>query len=98
MEEAIQSGKKVALVDSAYSNGGDGDILNLLIHEELFLKLTSYKGWNTNANSLGTSLAQLCIADHKNEEVKQNLMYHLLDDFIYQSLIRQEIDETYLPL
>jgi hypothetical protein len=44
--------------DSAYANGGDRELITLLDEERILHKLLSYKGWNTNCNTLGTTICQ----------------------------------------
>ncbi|OJF92122.1 DUF4127 family protein [Alkalibacterium sp. 20] len=96
LKEAISAGKKVIVADSAFSNGGDRELINALVRENVFLGLYSYKGWNTNANTLGTTLAQGCIADSLSRETIKTNIYHLLDDFIYQAMIRMNLTKSVL--
>lgn len=96
LKEGIQAEKKVIIADSAFSNGGDEDLVDILIRENVFLHLFSYKGWNTNANTLGTTLAQGCIADSLSRETIKTNIYHLLDDFIYQALVRMNLTNSLL--
>lgn len=92
----LSLGKKVILADCAYSNGGDKELLDYLVQEGVFLKLHSYKGWNTNANTLGTTLAQGCIADQISKKTIEANLYHLLDDYIYQAVVRMAITKKVL--
>lgn len=96
IKESITLGKKVVIADCAYSNGGDKELLDYLVQEKVFLKLHSYKGWNTNANTLGTTLAQGCVADYLSKKVTETNIYHLLDDYIYQAVVRMKMTETVL--
>ena len=59
----------------------------------LLEKLVSYKGWNTNCNTLGTTLAQgvFALAGQDAAQLRRNLLYHLLDDGLYQALVRAEV-------
>lgn len=92
IENHLVTGKKVAIVDAAYANGGDYSLIKLLDRRNLIDKLVSYKGWNTNANSLGTTLSQGFLAQkEKWSQVQKNLHYHLLDDFIYQAVVRRKL-------
>lgn len=94
----IGSGKKVIVADSAFANGGDGEFITLLDEENILDQLLSYKGWNTNCNTLGTTLCQGILgASGKNEVIKENLIYHLLDDYFYQAEIRMEMVADILP-
>ncbi|SDC42318.1 Protein of unknown function [Pelagirhabdus alkalitolerans] len=98
IEEAIESGYRVAIADCAYSNGGDYVLLKLLDERCLIPKVVSYKGWNTNANTLGTTLAQGILATQtQSRAIDQNLYYHVLDDFLYQAIIRKDITDHVLP-
>ncbi|MTH53920.1 DUF4127 family protein [Bacillus mangrovi] len=88
----VQAGKGVIVADSAYANGGDKELIALLDDAQVLDRLLSYKGWNTNCNTLGTTICQGVLADRrKTESIKENLIYHLLDDFFYQAEIRQEM-------
>lgn len=91
--------RKVILVDGAYANGGDYQLINLLDRHGYLDQLISYKGWNTFCNTLGTSLAQGILAlEHANAAIIQrNLLQHLLDDVFYQAKIRMYINRHVLP-
>ncbi|ANC78684.1 hypothetical protein ABE65_018525 [Fictibacillus phosphorivorans] len=94
----IDSGKKVIVSDSAYANGGDRELITLLDEEGILDKLVSYKGWNTNCNTLGTTICQGVLgADGKQQQIQENLIYHLFDDYFYQAEIRMEMNTDYLP-
>lgn len=91
-------GKKLAIADSAYANGGDLAFIRLLDEHLLLDDLLSYKGWNTNCNTLGTTLAAAIFAyDAVDEEArKNNVLYHLFDDVFYQAVVRMEITKNEL--
>ncbi|MBT2661617.1 DUF4127 family protein [Bacillus sp. ISL-45] len=94
----ISAGKKVIIADSAYANGGDRELITLLDEEKLLDRVTSYKGWNTNCNTLGTTLCQGVIGLNGNTElIKENIIYHLLDDYFYQAEVRMEMTADFLP-
>jgi hypothetical protein len=98
IKELIDAGKKVLVADSAYANGGDGELITLLDEERILDQLISYKGWNTNCNTLGTTICQGILgASGKPEVIKENLIYHLLDDYFYQAEIRMEMVADFLP-
>lgn len=93
IEDYIKKNKKVGVIDSAYANGGDEELVILLDNMGLFSRIDAYAGWNTNCNSTGTVLCQL-------EAGKINLknnVYHLIEDTLYQARIRQDIIEHVLP-
>lgn len=94
----MENGKSVLLADCAFSNGGDLELLELLDQERLLDRLISYKGWNTCCNTLGTSIAQGVLAYKAKancEVLTRNLLYHILDDGIYQSQIRKEVTDSF---
>ena len=87
----IHQGKPVMVADCAYSNGGDLEFLEMLDTLCLLDRLISYKGWNTHCNTLGSTLAQGILAydvDGAERQIRENLLYHILDDGLYQADIR----------
>lgn len=86
----VESGKKVALCDSAYSNGGDLQLLTLLDDNNVLDRIISYAGWNTNCNTLGTVLSQ-AILGIDSKSIKKNIAYRIIEDALYQSNIRWNI-------
>lgn len=105
----LRKGKLVALGDVATCNGGDPVLMNLLQQQGLLDQLTAYAGWNTSGNSLGTVVAHLVIASYyanrwtqgelaKAYEASRVFYYHrLAEDFLYQSLVRQDMLANDLP-
>lgn len=89
----IKENKSVGVLDSAYANGGDHELISLLDNMNLFTKIKAYAGWNTNCNSTGTILCQLEIG----QNVLANNVYRLIEDGIYQSEIRQDVLKNVLP-
>ncbi|MCM3478555.1 DUF4127 family protein [Caldibacillus thermoamylovorans] len=97
IKQFINQGKNVVVADSAYANGGDIELIRLLDEEGILDKLISYKGWNTNCNTLGTTISQGVIGSKDSfDKLQENLIYHLLDDYFYQSEIRMEMVEDFL--
>ncbi|WP_237068023.1 DUF4127 family protein [Microbulbifer guangxiensis] len=86
-----QAEKPLALLDLAYANGGDPQMLSAL---KLPLRsLIAYAGWNTASNSIGSLVAQVCVALAKGsvEKNRHLLAIRLLDDFLYQADFRQRL-------
>ncbi|NCC63954.1 MAG: DUF4127 family protein [Spirochaetia bacterium] len=81
-----------AIADIAYANGGDSSLLKAIDEHNLYDSLLSYAGWNTSGNTIGTVLSaavlQLLFPDEQSRI--DNLSYRLLDDWVYQSIIRAE--------
>lgn len=99
IEKMIEKGFLVVIADSAYSNGGDGELIRLLGKKGLLEKITSYKAWNTNGNTLGSTLAAgvLALSNPSKNKLKNNLLLHIYEDFIYQSIVRMEVTQEELP-
>ena len=95
IEEYVSAGKKVMVADSAFANGGDIELIRFLDKLNVLGKLTSYKGWNTNCNTLGTTLGAGMIADLDNPVTVQNISYHILEDVCYQAKVRTALLERY---
>ena len=88
IRDYIRLGYKVALCDSAFSNGGDYELIQYLDDLHVLENLISYAGWNTNCNSLGTCLSQAFLGQKLNH---YHLCYRLIEDVFYQSLVRKEV-------
>ena len=91
IQDFIQKGYKVGLCDSAYSNGGDYDLIAYLDHFDVLDKLYAYAGWNTNCNTLGTVLSQMQLAD---DIPLKNNIYRYLEDVFYQANVRKYVVEN----
>jgi len=92
IKDYIEAGKKVAVSDSAFCNGGDIQFIKYLDKLDILDKLISYAGWNTNCNTLGTTLAQACIGD----KGLHNLLYRIIEDGCYQAVVRHKVTENEL--
>lgn len=87
----------LAIADVAYCNGADPQLLNCLCAKGRYCNLLSFAGWNTAGNTLGTSVAmasmrQLALQEGENEAqnvaYRQALFTRLLDDALYQPVVR----------
>ncbi|HBE9108971.1 TPA: DUF4127 family protein [Clostridioides difficile] len=98
IESYVNCGMKVALCDSAFSNGSDLTLLRYLDEHGLMDKLYGYAGWNTNCNSLGTVLSMATFSlDSISKETLYHLAYRYIEDGIYQAYVRQIIVNDVLP-
>jgi len=93
--ELIAGKIPVAIADLAYCNGADPELIAALGEEKVLPLLIGYAGWNTAGNSIGGALAQGVLwrlLDSPSAKGRQvNFLFaRLVDDFLYQSLIRQE--------
>jgi len=90
IKDAIIDKKPVLLADNACANGGELSLLNILNSNNLLDKLASYAGWNTNANTLGTVLAQgfLYLLNGPSKAHFDFLALRYLEDLGYCSSVR----------
>ena len=89
---AIKDGKSCYLLDLAYANGGDVSFLKTAALKTELLSLCGYAAWNTASNSLGTILAQIIASKGRNSSENWRFTAErLLDDLLYQGLVRQEL-------
>ncbi|MBW3092064.1 DUF4127 family protein [Bifidobacterium sp. 82T10] len=84
-----RDGRAVAVCDAAYANGGDPQLVRDLDTQGSLARLSSYAGWNTHGNTLGTALAQAIIADGAHVKADgRNLARRVIEDLLYQTEIR----------
>ena len=89
IQEFVQAGKRVYVLDLIGANGGSAALMNSLSCADV---LWGYSAWNTASNAMGTLLAQV-ITDHLRGE--RNFRYYqerLLDDYIYQTHVRGKLN------
>lgn len=96
LEEYNKAGHRIAICDSAFSNGGDVELISYLDQHDLLTNIVAYAGWNTNCNSLGTVLSQSVIGTN-HSKVQYHVIYRILEDVFYQAIIRLDIVENILP-
>jgi len=90
IRQSLSEGKRVAVADNAYSNGGELDFIRMLNKYGILMDLHAYAGWNTNGNTLGTVLAQ-AVYDFYYGDTKQRkdfLVERYLEDVAYCSYAR----------
>jgi hypothetical protein len=88
--------KKIAVLDLAYANGGDPVLIEALSEVTPLITLAGYAGWNTASNSAGSLLAQ-CMLASRDADARTNqavLCLRLLEDYLYQAVIRQQIRDA----
>ena len=95
MKDALNDGKSVALADNAYANGGDLKLISMLDGEGLLSRLAAYAGWNTNANTIGTALAQgfVYFVNGATQSHYDFLALRYLEDCGYCSCVRFSVSE-----
>lgn len=99
IKDFLTQEKTIAFADIAFSNGGETECIQCLDRAGILDRLLAYGGWNTCCNSLGTVLATATLAwrSEQTAEITFNLIYHLLEDWLYQAIVRQELVQQYLP-
>lgn len=93
----IREGKPVILCDNAYANGADLELMDLLDREGLLPKLAGFAGWNTSANSLGTTLAQGAYVLLTGAVQMDFLMLRYAEDGGYCGYVRKAVTDGFLP-
>ncbi|WP_269531494.1 DUF4127 family protein [Chitinimonas sp. BJYL2] len=96
-----EEGKRIAVADLAYANGGDPLMINALAEALPLNCLAGYSGWNTAGNTLGGLLAQCALCRSPDSSAnRHNLALRLLEDLLYQAVLRQTfrigVDESQL--
>ncbi|PFL64395.1 hypothetical protein COJ36_20410 [Priestia megaterium] len=103
----LGKGKNVSLADVAVCNGSDTYLMNLLKKNNLINELSSYAGWNTSGNTLGTVIPHTIIHSYYNnygsnkEKLKKDrefYLHRLVEDWGYQGVVRNDIIENHLPV
>jgi len=94
----VVQGSNTGVADIAFGNGGSNALVKGLFtgyKEErgpLGYQLGSYAGWNTASNSLGYALGQGLLRPYLTDADRQDLLtIRYLDDWAYQSQVRQEV-------
>lgn len=91
VNQHIGDGKRVAILDLSFPNGGyDKLILNLD-----YLNLSAYSAWNTATNSAGSLLCDMmCVL--LGDATKSFLKERIMDDCFYQYKVRRQVNEQLL--
>lgn len=107
IKQLENSDKPFILLDLAYANGADPNLIESLFDSSIdWKKCYGYAAWNTCANSTGSALSigiNRWIAEKENRfnesEFKKCLLTRFLDDYAYQSQVRhQNISEEEVNL
>jgi hypothetical protein len=104
----ISQGKLVALADVALCNGGDHTLMRLLAKQNLMQGIACYAAWNTSGNALGTVISHAVIEAYNRSQIEDSSSFHersrayyyyrLIEDWAYQSVVRQDVSRNDLPL
>jgi hypothetical protein len=91
----VAEGKIVTIADNAYGNGGELQLIQLLDQNGLLDKVAGYAGWNTSANTLGTSIAEGVDYYHygKTKDHMNFVIERYIEDGGYCSVVRKNISK-----
>lgn len=94
----LEKGKKVAVADVAFANGGESELVQLMDDKGVWDNLLGYAGWNTSCNTLGTVIATGIIASDSGNKNKidYNKIYRILEDWAYQTTVRMEMNKNFI--
>ena len=99
MQDCLEEGRIVTLCDNAYANGGDLELLAMLDQSELLDKLHGYAGWNTSANTMGTTIAEgvHALLEGVTPEHQDFIAHRYVEDMGYCGKIRGKVVDERLP-
>lgn len=100
----MDAGERVVLADVRYPNGSDEALGRALAAAGLLEKLDAYGGWNTAGNTLGSvvAIAAAGVVGRANgtydaKAARIALLTRLLDDFVYQGIVRVDTGPSVFP-
>ncbi len=104
MRRALARKRRVALVDLTFLDGNDNAELSFmqrLLRDGLAARLDAYASWNTDANSVGTALAEAVAAGAGRRlgsyDPRAQLTFtfdRILDDVYFHALVRPDLERT----
>lgn len=94
----IKNGKEVSILDVAFSNGGETQLIKNLDKYNLLERIKGYSGWNTCCNSLGTILSSMVFSHFGNreEKIEEFKIKRVISDWAYQTEEMIHIQESEL--
>ncbi len=104
LRRTIERGEPVAFVDLSFIGGGygaQGHFARRLLDDGLMSRLDAYASWNTDANSVGTALAEAIAAGVGRRDGRYNRLAHqeftfdrILDDVAFHVDVRPDLNRT----
>jgi hypothetical protein len=97
LKKSVAARKNVLLIDCGHAHGADPHLMKILPRETLS-GLSVYSAWSTASNSLGSGLAHAAVAAmaqktgrFDSNESARLVWLRLLDDYVFQTVVRQEL-------
>ncbi len=87
----VNEGRRVAVADVAFPNGAEPALVELLFQQVDIARLAAFGGWNTAGNTLGSVLGCACVPCDDDHARQIALAHHLLEDWGYQSVVRNDL-------
>ncbi len=85
----------VGLVDISCFNGADNSVMEQLRKQDLQFKLRAYGGWNTATNTSGFLIGSGVLTKFMTDsDINNLLLTRYLDDWIYQSNVRVNLQDN----
>ena len=86
------AGRCVAVADGAFCNGGDAAFMRLLADRMPLTALSSYAGWNTSSNTIGTAVAAAVFVwlFGRTDATERFIAERLYEDIGYCGYVRAE--------
>ncbi|MHB8140617.1 MAG: DUF4127 family protein, partial [Vulcanimicrobiaceae bacterium] len=104
LRRTIERGEPVAFVDLSFIGGGygaQGHFARRLLDDGLMSRLDAYASWNTDANSVGTALAEAIAAGVGRRDGRYDRLAHqeftfdrILDDVAFHVDVRPDLNRT----
>lgn len=93
IQEWVDAGHQVIVVDVAYPNGSDTAFIEALRKTVAIDQLAAYGAWNTAGNTIGVALAQGIATHFASNQVDQQrfLVRRFVEDWAYQAIVRYEM-------
>ena len=93
VNRAIRDRKDVVLIDLLHANGGSKNLLDDIDHRGLL----TYSAWNTATNALGSALALIAVHAYAGDaDMEDFLLERIIDDCLYQSHVRIDVNQRLL--
>jgi hypothetical protein len=103
MSADVAAGRSVALADLSYlaSYGSQAAFAQRLLESGVGARLDAYSSWNTNANTVGTALAEAIAAGAGRRTHTYDALAHrtftfvrFVDDYAYHDFVRPDLNAT----